>query len=63
MRSSVLLLSLLLSTAAFGADTPPPAGDAPADKAKAEAPKPDPDAAVASVEEDAQPKKRSLKIA
>ena len=62
MRSSLLALSLLLSTTAFAADTPPPAGDAPADKAKTEAAKPDPDAAVASVEEDAQPKKRSISM-
>ena len=62
MRSSVLALSLLLSTTAFAADTPAPAGDAPPAKAKEDAAKPDPDVAAASVEEDAQPKKRSISM-
>ena len=62
MRSSLLALSLLLSTTAFAADTPAPAGDAPPAKAKEEAAKPDPDVAAASVEEDAQPKKRSISM-
>ena len=37
MRSSLLSLMLLLSTAAFAADTPPPAGDTPSAETKAEA--------------------------
>ena len=37
MRSSLLALGLLLSTTAFAADTPAPAGDAPPAKAKEEA--------------------------
>jgi carboxypeptidase C (cathepsin A) len=62
MRSPLLALGLLLSTAAFAADTPAPAGDTPTAKAKEEAAKPDPDVAAASVEEDAQPKKRSVSL-
>jgi carboxypeptidase C (cathepsin A) len=61
MRASVILLSLLLSSAAYAAaDTP--AGDAPTKEAKAEAAKPDPDTVKASVEEDAQPVKRSIAL-
>jgi carboxypeptidase C (cathepsin A) len=61
MRASVILLSLLLSSAAYAAaDTP--AGDAPTKEAKAEAEKPDPDTVKASVEEDAQPVKRSIAL-
>jgi carboxypeptidase C (cathepsin A) len=62
MRLSLLSLSLLLSTAAFAADTPPPAGDTPTAEAKAEASKPDPDVTAASVEEDEQPKRRSISL-
>ena len=51
MRSSLLACSLLLSSAAFAADTKAPAGDTPSPEAKAEAPKPDPDIAKASVDE------------
>ena len=43
MRSSLLALGLLLSTTAFAANTPAPAGDTPTAKAKEEAAKPDPD--------------------
>src|SRR4051794_28158025 len=60
MRLSLLFLSLLLSSAAFAADSKSAAGDAPPADAKAQAPKPDPDVAAASVVEDAQPKKRSI---
>jgi len=59
MRSSLLAISLLLSSAAYAADQPA-AGDMPTKEAKAEAPKPDPDVVKASVEEDAQPVRRSI---
>jgi len=63
MRSSLIALSLLLSSAAYAADPPAPAaGDVPSKDAKAEAPKPDPDVAAASVAETAQPQKRSIAI-
>ena len=61
MRSSLLALALLLSTAAFAADDTP-AGDVPSKDAKAEAPKPEPDTVKASVAEDAQPVKRSIPL-
>jgi carboxypeptidase C (cathepsin A) len=60
MRPSLLLLPLLLSTAAYAADTNNPAGDAPSPEAKAEAAKPDPDVAKPSVDESAQPVQRSI---
>ena len=60
MRSPLILFSLLLSSAVYAADPPAPAGDTPTPEAKAEAPKPDPDVAKASVEEVAQPQKRSI---
>ena len=56
---SLLALSLLLSSAAYAADEQP-AGDVPTKEAKAEAPKPDADTVKASVEEDAQPVRRSI---
>jgi carboxypeptidase C (cathepsin A) len=59
MRHSLILLSLLLSSAAYAADDKP-AGDVPTKDAKADAAKPDPDTVKASVEEDAQPAKRSI---
>ena len=60
MRSSVFALAILLSSAAFAADSPA-AGDMPAaPSAKTEAAKPDPDVAAASVVESAQPQKRSI---
>ncbi|HEX3677143.1 MAG TPA: peptidase S10 [Sphingomicrobium sp.] len=56
---SLLALSLLLSSAAYAADEQP-AGDVPTKEAKAEAAKPDADTVKASVEEDAQPVRRSI---
>lgn len=56
---SLLAVSLLLSSAAFAA-ADQPAGDVPTKEAKAEASKPDADAVKASVEEDAQPVRRSI---
>ncbi len=56
---SLIALSLLLSSAAYAADDQP-AGDVPTKEAKADAAKPDSDAVKASVEEDAQPVKRSI---
>jgi carboxypeptidase C (cathepsin A) len=58
MRSTLLALSLLLSSAAYAADQP--AGDVPSKDVKEEAKKPDADTVKASVEEDAQPVKRSI---
>src|SRR5207253_10628849 len=62
MRSSLIVFSLLLSSAAFAADSNAPAGDTPSPEAKKEAAKPDPDVAAASVVEIAQPKKRSISM-
>jgi carboxypeptidase C (cathepsin A) len=62
MRRSLFFFSLFLSSAAYSADQGTPAGDTPTPEAKAQAPKPDPDVAKASVEEDAQPKKRSISL-
>lgn len=62
MRASLLALTFLLSSAAFGADRQP-AGDVPtkeAKESKAEAAKPDADTVKASVEEDEQPVRRSI---
>jgi carboxypeptidase C (cathepsin A) len=61
MRVSLFALSLLLSGAAYAADNPP-AGDVPPKDVKAEAPKEDKDVVKASVEEDAQPVKRSIAL-
>ena len=61
MRSSLLAVSLLLSSAAFAADAPP--GDVPSKEAKeAETAKADADTVKASVDEDAQPVKRSMAL-
>jgi carboxypeptidase C (cathepsin A) len=60
MRSGLLALALLLSTAAFAEDSSATAGDAPSAEAKADADKPDPDTIKASVEEIAQPVKRAI---
>lgn len=61
MRTSLLALSLLLSTAAVAADQAP-AGDVPPKDVKAEASKSDSDTVKASVEEDAQPVRRSISM-
>jgi carboxypeptidase C (cathepsin A) len=60
MRSTLLALSLslLLSSAAYAADQP--AGDVPPKDVKEEAQKPDADTVKASVDEDAQPVRRSI---
>ena len=60
MRSSWLALALLLSAPAYADDTP--AGDVPPKDAKAEAAKPDKDVVKASVQEDAQPVRRSIPL-
>jgi carboxypeptidase C (cathepsin A) len=60
MRSALLALSLLLSSAAYAADTP--AGDVPKKDAKPEAAKVEEDTAKASVAEDAQPVRRSIPL-
>jgi carboxypeptidase C (cathepsin A) len=57
IRTSALAIALALSSPAFAQDTP--AGDAPSTEAK-QAPKPNPDQVKASVEEDAQPVRRSI---
>src|SRR5438477_10327704 len=57
MRSSLVAIALALSAPAHAQDTP--AGDVPAKDAKADA-KPDKDVVKASVEEDAQPVRRSI---
>ncbi|HVU30469.1 MAG TPA: peptidase S10 [Sphingomicrobium sp.] len=58
MRFPLLALSLLLSSTAFAADQP--AGDIPPKDVKADEKKADADSVKASVEEDAQPVKRSI---
>lgn len=58
IRTSLLALALLLSGPALAA--PESAGDAPNADSKDKAAKPDPDQVKASVEEDAQPVKRSI---
>ncbi len=58
MRTSLLAIALVLSAPAFAQDTS--AGDVPPKNAKAEAPKEDKDVVKASVEEDAQPVRRSI---
>jgi carboxypeptidase C (cathepsin A) len=59
MRSSLLALALVLSAPAYAQDTP--AGDVPSKDTKAE-PKPDKDVVKASVDEDAQPVRRSISL-
>src|SRR5258705_2126330 len=60
-RTSLFALALALSSAPAVAQNTP-AGDAPSKEAKAEAAKPNPDQVKASVEEDAQPVKRSISL-
>jgi carboxypeptidase C (cathepsin A) len=60
MRSSLLAIALILAAPAYAQDTP--AGDVPTKEAKADAPKPDKDSTKASVEEDAQPVRRSIAL-
>ena len=60
-RTSLFALALALIAAPAGAQNTP-AGDAPSKEAKAEAAKPNPDQVKASVEEDAQPVKRSIAL-
>jgi carboxypeptidase C (cathepsin A) len=60
MRSSLLAIALVLSAPAYAEDQP--AGDVPPKDVKAEAPKPDKDVVTASVEEDAQPVRRSIPL-
>jgi len=61
MRSSLLAIALVLSAPAYADDTP--AGDVPPKDVKAEAQKPDDkDVVKASVEEDAQPVRRSIPL-
>jgi carboxypeptidase C (cathepsin A) len=59
-RTSVLALALMLGAPAYAQNAP--AGDAPSKDAKADAAKPNPDQVKASVEEDAQPVKRSIPL-
>ena len=59
MRSSLFAIALVLGAPAFAQDTP--AGDVPSKDAKAE-PKPDKDVVKASVDEDAQPVRRSIAL-
>ena len=61
IRSSLFALALALGSAPVLAQNTP-AGDAPSKEAKAEAPKPNPDQVKASVEEDAQPVRRSIPL-
>src|SRR3954451_12226373 len=58
MRTSLLAIALLLSSTAYAADQP--AGDVPPKDVKADDKKADADIVKASVEEDAQPVKRSI---
>ncbi|HWI77334.1 MAG TPA: peptidase S10, partial [Sphingomicrobium sp.] len=61
IRTSLFAIALALSSvAAVAQDTP--AGDVPSKETKAEAEKPNPDQVKASVEEDAQPVKRSISV-
>jgi len=60
MRSTLIALSLLLSSAAYAADQP--AGDVPSKDVKEEAKKTDTDTVKATVEEDAQPVRRSIPL-
>ena len=61
MRSSLLALALALSAPAVAADQAP-AGDVPPKDVKAQPPKDDKDVVKASVEEDAQPVRRSISL-
>ena len=61
MRSTLLALSILLSSAAYAADQAP-AGDVPPKDVKAEPQKAEPDTVKASVAEDAQPVRRSIPL-
>ncbi|HVI05232.1 MAG TPA: peptidase S10 [Sphingomicrobium sp.] len=61
MRSSFFAIALVLSAPVFAADETP-AGDVPPKDVKAEAPKEDKDVVKASVEEDAQPVRRSIPL-
>jgi carboxypeptidase C (cathepsin A) len=58
IRTSLFAIALALGSVAAAQDTP--AGDAPSKEAKADAAKPNPDQVKASVEEDAQPVRRSI---
>jgi carboxypeptidase C (cathepsin A) len=60
MRSSLLAIALVLSAPAYAQNAP--AGDVPPKDVKAEAPKEDKDVVKASVEEDAQPVRRSIPL-
>ena len=60
-RTSALAFALLLSSAPVVAQNAP-AGDTPSKDAKADAAKPNPDQVKASVEEDAQPVRRSISM-
>ena len=60
IRTSSFAIALALSSAAFAQSAP--AGDTPSKEAKEEAAKPNPDQVKASVEEDAQPVKRSISL-
>jgi len=60
IRTSALAIALALSSAGFAQETP--AGDAPSKDAKSDAAKPNPDQVKASVEEDAQPVRRSISL-
>ena len=61
MRSSLFALALVLNAPAFAADQAP-AGDVPPKDVKAQPPKDDKDVVKASVEEDAQPVRRSISL-
>jgi carboxypeptidase C (cathepsin A) len=61
MRSSLLAIALILSAPVYAADDTP-AGDVPPKNVKAEPPKEDKDVVKASVEEDAQPVRRSIPL-
>ena len=60
-RTSLLAIALMLGSSPLAAQETP-AGDAPSKEAKSDAPKPNPDQVKASVEEDAQPVKRSIRV-
>jgi carboxypeptidase C (cathepsin A) len=62
MRSSWIALALVVSAPAFAADQAAPAGDVPPKDVKAEPSKDDKDVVKASVEEDAQPVRRSISL-
>jgi carboxypeptidase C (cathepsin A) len=60
MRSSLFAIALMLSAPAFAQNTP--AGDVPSKDAKTDSAKVDKDVVKASVEEDAQPVRRSIPL-